>query len=275
MNILKNRSRLKGKVGRKYLNPQKRHFEPEGFEGSQNGEPSPVAQKWMIDMFDIEEYDLQIDKLRKLIKSSKAFESAIELALEIHSITHTSEVSSSDLSTFCDELLDGLADEDYCVMPSEEGETIAWHLWHIARIEDLVANLLIAKQSQVFNDAWVAKLNVTVKDTGNAMTDRQIIDFSEQINKKELIKYRNAVGCQTRKILISLTPSDLKRKPENEYLARIVSEGGLIENKDSIWLKDFWGKHTVAGLILLPLTRHHMMHLPDSIAIKQFIKTSK
>ena len=224
-------------------------------------------------MIDIEkDYNLQIEKLRKLIKSSKAFESAIELALEIHAITHTSEVSSSDIPTFCDDLLNGLANEDYCVMPTKKDETIAWHLWHITRIEDLVGNLLITGQSQIFSDEWITKLNVTVRDTGNAMIDRQIIEFSEQINKQELINYRNAVGCQTCKIIKSLTANDLKRKPEAEYLARLVSEGGLLESKESIWLKDFWGKHTVAGLILLPLTRHHMMHLPDSIAIKQFTK---
>ena len=110
---------------------------------------------------------------------------------------------------------------------------------------------------------------MTVKDTGNAMTDRQIIDFSEQVNKQELINYRDAVGCRTRKILKSLTPNDLKRKPGAEYLARLVSEGGLVESKDSIWLKDFWGRHTVAGLIVWPFTNHQMMHLPDSLAIKQ------
>ena len=59
-------------------------------------------------MFDIEkDYNLQIDKLRKLIKSPRTFDSAIELTLDIHSITHTSEVSSSGISTLCDDLLDG------------------------------------------------------------------------------------------------------------------------------------------------------------------------
>jgi hypothetical protein len=224
-------------------------------------------------MLDIEtDYNLQIDKLRKLIKSTKAFDAAIELALEIHAITHTSKVSSNGAPTFCDEVLDGLANEDYSVMPTEKDETIAWHLWHIARIEDLAGNLLIAEQSQVFNDEWMKTLNVTVKDTGNAMTDSEILDFSERVNKQELLNYRDAVGCSTRKILKSLIPSDLKRKPAAGYLERLVSEGGLLESKNSIWLKDFWGKHTVAGLILLPLTRHHMMHLPDSMAIKRLIR---
>ena len=224
-------------------------------------------------MFDIEQdYNLQIDKLRKLLKSSRNFDLAIELALEIHAITHTSMASSKGSSTFFDNLLQDLTNEDYSVIPAAKDETIAWHLWHITRIEDLVSNILIAEQSQIFNDEWMNKLNVPVKDTGNAMTGKQIIDFSEQVNKQELINYRNAVGCRTRIMLKSLTFGDLKRKPNTEYLAQVVSEGGLLKSRDSIWLKDFWGKHTVAGLILLPLTRHHMMHLPDCIAIKQFIR---
>lgn len=224
-------------------------------------------------MLDIEkEYKLKLDQLRKLIRSPKSFESAIELALEIHAITHTSKVSSSDVPTFCDDLLDGLVEEDYSVMPTKKDETIAWHLWHIARIEDLVGNLLIAQQPQIFNDEWMARLNVTCKDTGNVMTDEQIINLSKQINKQELINYRNEVGCQTRKIIKYLSPDDLKRKPAAEDLARLVSEGGLLECKGSIWLKDFWGRYTVSGLMLLPLTYHHMLHLPDSVAIKRVCK---
>lgn len=100
-------------------------------------------------MLDIEkDYSLQIDDLRKMIKSVRKFDGAIELALGIHAVTHTAKVSCSDSATFCDELLDGLDDDDYSVMPTEKDETIAWHLWHIARIEDLVGNLLIAEQPQ-------------------------------------------------------------------------------------------------------------------------------
>ncbi len=184
--------------------------------------------------------------------------------------SHTGIVSASAVPTYCDEILDGLTDQDYSVMPTEKDETIAWHLWHIARIEDLTANLLIAESSQIFNDDWMDRLQVSVKDTGNAMTDEEIIGFSRQVNKQELIHYRNAVGCRTRRILNALTPGDMKRKPSEESLGRLVSEGGLLEARQSIWLRNFWGRHTVAGLILLPLTRHHMMHLPDSLRIKEF-----
>lgn len=225
-------------------------------------------------MPDIEnEYKLQLDNLRKLIRSPKTFDAAIQSALGLHAITHTGKVSSSAVPTFLDTLLEGLDDEDYSVMPTKKDETIAWHLWHIARIEDLVGNLLIAEHPQIFDHEWMRRLGVAVKDTGNVMTDEQIIDLSKRLNIQELIHYRNAVGCRTREIIKSLTPADLKRKPAAGNLARLVSEGGLLEVKGSIWLKDFWGRYTVSGLLLLPLTYHHMLHLPDSLAIKRFVKS--
>ena len=200
-------------------------------------------------MVDIEnDYNTRLDELRRRIKSPRNFQSAMELALEIHAMTHTGEVSSSSVPTFCDELLDGLEDEDYSIMPTEKDETIAWHLWHIARIEDLVGNLLIAEKPQIFSDEWMERLNVSVKDTGNAMTDDEIIGFSKQVKKQE---------------------------PSDESLARLVSEGGLLEVKKSIWLKKFWGSYTVTGLILLPLTYHHMIHLPDSVRIKEFVEKAR
>ena len=112
------------------------------------------------------DYELQADRLRRLLKAKKTFEPAMELALDLHAVTHTGVVSGSSSPTFCDHVLEGLADEDYSVMPTEKDETIAWHLWHIARIEDLVSNLLIARQSQIFDDDWMDRMNVTVKDTG-------------------------------------------------------------------------------------------------------------
>ena len=226
-------------------------------------------------MFNMEEdYNAQVDELRRLLKSPKTFQPAIDQALTLHAMTHTGAVSSSEPPTFCDSLLDGLEDQDFSVMPTAKDETIAWHLWHIARIEDLVGNLLIAEGTQVLDDAWMDRLGVGVRDTGNAMTDQQIMDFSKRVEKQALLQYRDAVGRRTRTILRALEPGDLKRKPAAEALDRLVGEGGLLEEKGSIWLKNFWGRHTVAGLILLPLTRHHMMHLPDSLAIKQFVQTS-
>ena len=43
---------------------------------------------------------------------------------------------------------------------------------------------------------------------------------------------------------------------------RILEEGGVTTDFRSVWLLVFWGRLTRGGMILTPLTGHHMMHLP-------------
>ena len=235
-------------------------------------ERRPMTEEKVKEILD--DYSKKIALLQKQIKTVKYFDEAKLLFLDIHAITHSSYISIDSNPTFFDILINGLGDDDYSIMPLETDETIAWHIWHITRIEDIVGNLLIYKHDQVFCDEYALKMNTTVKDTGNAMTDKEIIDFSRQIVKKELLDYRNAVGLRTNEIIASLTPADVKRKADEEDKGRLLKEGCLTKDKDSIWLKDFWGRLTIAGMLCLPLTRHHMMHLPDSFAIKRFIYNS-
>jgi len=49
-------------------------------------------------------------------------------------------------------------------------DTIAWNIWHMTRIEDITANMLIMDSSQILDDEWLEKMSIQVKDTGNAMT---------------------------------------------------------------------------------------------------------
>jgi hypothetical protein len=54
--------------------------------------------------------------------------------------------------------------------------------------------------------------------------------------------------------------------PEN--LGRIFDEGAVLKHKDSEWLVDFWSRKNVAGILLMPLTRHQIVHINDAIRIK-------
>lgn len=160
-------------------------------------------------------------------------------------------------------------------MPTSKDETIAWAVWHIARIEDLTMNILVGEGQQVFNDAWKQRIGVSVADTGNAMADGEIMDFSKRINVNELLNYRNAVGIRSREILRGLKPEDMKRQIKHGDTTRILDEGGVTRQKDSVWLLDFWGKKDVAGIILMPLTRHQTLHLNDCDKWKKAIRTRK
>ena len=65
-------------------------------------------------------------------------------------------------------------------MPTSKDETIAWVLWHIARIEDLTMGILVAGDGQLFDTGWKRRINLPVSDTGNALSDDGIMQLSSQ-----------------------------------------------------------------------------------------------
>jgi len=143
----------------------------------------------------------------------------------------------------------------------------------MTRIEDITANILIADDIQVINsDNWLDKMNVTVCDAGNAMSDEEINDFSSAINMKELRNYRIAVGRKTREIIKHLQVKDMKRRMEAKSLKRIFDEGGVLHAEGSEWLVDFWGRKNVVGILLMPITRHQIVHINDSLKLKEKCK---
>lgn len=213
-------------------------------------------------------------ELSSLIRKKDKLEQSKMLFMEIHSSLHLSEVSGTE-SNEIDKVLEDLQDNDYTIMLTSKDETIAWAIWHIARIEDLTMNCLVGKRDQVFSDEWQQKLNVSITDTGNALTDDEIMDLSININKKELLAYRNSVGKRSREIVCNLTIEDMKRKVDPVDLKKILLYGGVTEHKDSIWLLDFWGNKDVAGILLMPPTRHVMLHLNDCCKWKEQIQTKK
>jgi hypothetical protein len=209
--------------------------------------------------------------LKDIIQKPDKFDQAIELCKNMHALVHTSEMSKLDIRTFEDELWDGLEEEVFRAMLTDKTVTIAWNLWHLTRIEDLTANVLIANDIQVINSGkWLDKMKVAVCDTGNGMTKEEIDTFSSQIDMKELRNYRIAVGRKTREIINEFLPIDMKKKIEPARLQRVFDEGGVIESER--WLLDFWGKKTVAGILLMPITRHQVVHINDSFKIKEKYK---
>jgi hypothetical protein len=209
--------------------------------------------------------------LKEALSKPECFNEAIRLCLELHGLVHSGKVVSERKPTFFGELLDGLTEEAFAAMPTPKDTTIAWNIWHITRIEDITANILIAGGKQVLNNLWLKKLGTRIRDTGNAMTKDEILNFSRSLKMDMLISYRNEVGLKTRDIVKNLMQPDLKRKMKPESVARILDEGGVTSHKDSVWLLDFWGKKTVAGILLMPITRHQILHLNGSMNLKKKI----
>lgn len=206
--------------------------------------------------------------LKLLLSKKQTFNDGIQLAMEMHGLLHDKKVYKNTVKTIYDNLWDNLKNETGKIITNKE-TSILWNIWHITRIEDIVANIIIGNRDEVLDDAIQKKLNIKIKDTGNAMSRNEIELLNKTINIKILNEYRIAVGKQTAKIIKSLDYADMKRKAEKHQLDKIMENGGLLEHEKSKWLLEFWGNKNILGLILMPITRHQTLHLNDCLAIKE------
>ena len=211
-------------------------------------------------------------QLNQIIRKPDKIEQSKELFLELHAKLHLSEMSNSEQNEV-DELICDLSNNEYAIMPTIKDETIAWVLWHTARIEDLTMSFLVSDEEQLFSEDWKNKLNAPITDTGNALSDDEIINLSKSLVISELLNYRNEVGKRTRKIVSKLEPDNLKRQVSPLGIEKILLEGGVTRQEESIWLVDFWSKKDVAGILLMPPTRHVILHLNDCCKWKEYFRS--
>lgn len=200
-----------------------------------------------------------------------------ELTLEVHAMVHPAEISGRTEKTIADYVLDYMLRgnqnelvprEDYDVDLHYAGTRtvpLCWQFWHTYRIEDLVSNILMANQNQIFNEEWQRKIGSPITDTGNALELDEAIAFGKEINVEALHEYMLEVGKNTRNILGNLTLVQINSMVPEEWVMRILEEGGVTTDFRSVWLLVFWGRLTMGGMILTPMTDHHMMHLPPCL----------
>ncbi|MBN1412256.1 MAG: DinB family protein [Spirochaetales bacterium] len=214
--------------------------------------------------------------LKNIILKMERFNQTLRLCLDMHAFLHDSRVTHSNVKTIMDELWDNLTDEQFRYMPPKKDVSIAWNIYHITRIEDLVTNILITSSTQVFNQGqWMKKMGINITDTGNAMNRKEIEDFTCNINMEALYNYRMETGKKTQKVLSRLKPVDMRMRMEPSRIKRIMDEGGVLPVENSQWLLDFWGRKTIAGLLLMPITRHQVVHLNDALKLKGKVKKVK
>ncbi|WP_242878618.1 hypothetical protein [Clostridium beijerinckii] len=48
-----------------------------------------------------------------------------------------------------------------------------------------------------------------------------------------------------------------------------MEEEAVSRDESAIWLIDFWGRKDVSGILLMPVTRHHVVHINESLKAKK------
>ena len=151
-------------------------------------------------------------------------------------------------------------------------KTIAYSIWHIFRIEDIVAHILINEDEQVFcTGGYQERINSPIITTGNELEKQQIADFSMQLNLKELYSYIFEVKASTERILKSLSYDEMKKKVSKERKEYLKSLNVVSNHENAIWLIDYWCNKDIRGLIQMPFSRHWIMHIEASLRIRNKI----
>lgn len=169
---------------------------------------------------------------------------------------------------------------DFDAMPflNAEGyhsKNIAYSIWHIFRIEDIVVNTLIRSREEVlFSGGYLAKTNSPIITTGNELGKEEISSFSRELNLDGLYQYVCAVKEDTDEWLRGLEYADLKQKFTDADRERIKALSVVSEAESAAWLIDYWCGKDVKGLLKMPLSRHWIMHIEAAIRIMRKLKKS-
>lgn len=164
--------------------------------------------------------------------------------------------------------------EDFFALPFPKSKgnsnaTIAWSIYHIFRIEDIVCNSLINNKTQIFFEKdFQNRMNSSIITTGNELSNEQMIEFSKVLNIQELYNYAKLVKENSEKMMLELSFEQTKSKiPEEkkEYL-RTLNVVSLDESSN--WLIDYWCDKNVRGLLQMPFSRHWIMHVEACLKIK-------
>ena len=212
-------------------------------------------------------------QLRALLESGTQLQKAKDLFYSQHAVLHSREMSGLNSWSYADEVFLGLEEKQLREIPLNQEHSLLWILWHISRIEDMTMNILVGNNDQLFfQEDWVKKLNGPIHHSGNEISAQDLRSLSHDVDLDQLFLYRDAVGQETSRIVKDLTTEVLSGKPGNDQLDRILEEGAVLPEAKVII--EYWSRKKVYQLLLMPPTRHLMVHLNEAYDLrKRFLKS--
>lgn len=199
---------------------------------------------------------------------AKQHDEAMRLFLLQHAMIHSTAMSGSSEWSFEDELFDGFTKAHLRAQPAGGMNSIAWLIWHIARIEDVTMNLLVAGRPQVLSDAgWLARLHITRRDVGTSMGDAEVRSISASIDIPTLRAYRLSVGRRTREIVLTLPPEAWWQRVAPASIRHLFADDALAAG--AYELATAWGNWKKAGMLTMPASRHSFTHLNEAMRVRK------
>ncbi|MDF1513695.1 MAG: DinB family protein [Anaerolineae bacterium] len=191
------------------------------------------------------EWNARQKVLRHDLEKGHHHQKTIELFLEQHAMVHDSAMVASDFASFSDDIWKDIREQEISRIPRSEDYSIVWVIWHMARIEDMTMNILVAGTPLISeNSDWLIKVRSPVIDTGNGMDHDAVNHLSRCVDIDALRQYRYAVGRRTREIVSELTADDVKKKVDPARIQQVVDQKLVVP--EAMAIVEYWSKRTIA-----------------------------
>ena len=203
-------------------------------------------------------------RMQVLLNKEAAFRDAIETSLELR----------ADVFEQITQIMNSYPEEAFYKMPYANADgyhskTLSYSIWHIFRIEDIVAHEMIAEDEQIlFQNGYIEKIHSPIITTGNELSGNMIAEFARHLDRWQLYNYTKDVLESTNQILKKLEYKELKKKFGDDMKEKLKATKCVSEDEKAGWLIDYWCNKDVKGLIKMPFTRHHIMHVEAMRRIK-------
>ena len=190
---------------------------------------------------------------------------ARDLFLDQHSAVHSAAVGGNKASA-AERAFAGLSAEQMRVRPREDLNSLAWLVFHIARAEDILVNVVLSGRAQVFDDAWRGRLGITRRDFGIGMTSAEVTELTRQVDLAALQEYRDAVGRRTREIVGAFRPEDWEGQVTMSNVEAAAAQWAFGARTEAL-VKNFSGRPRAAMLSGIALF-HSAEHLGEAITVR-------
>ena len=103
------------------------------------------------------------------------------------------------------------ADAQLHFVPEHGSHSIAWCLWHTARVEDLIINARVRGASPIWDAGWAERTGLPAEGFGTGMADAE----AQQVRITSIeafAAYQEAVWAQTAAWLAAASDADLERE---------------------------------------------------------------
>jgi hypothetical protein len=188
---------------------------------------------------------------------------AADFFLEQHGRLHAADLG--DPRSMWERMAGGLADDLMRRRPPGMN-SLAWLLWHTARTEDVVVNLVVTAGRQVFDEGWATRLGVARVDIGTGMDDAEVTDLTGRVDLAAARAYRTAVGRRTRAIVAALPAPAWSEIVTPADVARATAAGAFGPNAG--WVEKVWAGVSRANRLGGTAIAHNAMHLGEIVVIR-------